>query len=377
MGDTMSSPEKSISGKGENTYGMATQRGELTGTRTAPTTPDRHKTKVKEGEEKGLSKGAKLALAGLAALGTVETTGAIIQEQINHEPLSATTIPADLMWPWNLGKSAVEDISRVFRKEISVPPTIDNSANKIVVKTGVNAIPVNTGEIVSLNQGIETVKSIVKNEGDFPIVPEIKALLPAQLINQGSVEITTVYGASYRNPTTGEPMPQFLAYKDIFLVNAKGTEISAGMLYGIGEVKSIMVFRNPPLEGYDVPQTLPYRNDITVRFATEEGPIFDVKMKASDDDIRQIVPLDIVKNAPILPRKHASKGHPIEWTQEDTMRQGTLIDSTTRLLKTNYDNSHLWYSVTAIFPNNPVGDQYVAVGNVAWSNDNNKLQYPN
>lgn len=63
-----------------------------------------------------IGKKTRLFLAGLAALGTVETTGAIVNEQINQQPISAHSVVQDLAWPWNLGKSAIEDIRGLFSK---------------------------------------------------------------------------------------------------------------------------------------------------------------------------------------------------------------------------------------------------------------------
>lgn len=79
-------------------------------------------------EKKGVGRKARIALAGLAALGTVETTGAIVNEQVNEQPVSTQSVIEDLKWPWNLGKSAAEDISGMLHKE---PPSVfDNSETK-------------------------------------------------------------------------------------------------------------------------------------------------------------------------------------------------------------------------------------------------------
>jgi len=67
-----------------------------------------------------------VAITGVVGLAAVETAGAIINEQINNQPASIRTIPRDLAWPWDLGKSAVEDIGRLFNRD--VPSTFDNTA---------------------------------------------------------------------------------------------------------------------------------------------------------------------------------------------------------------------------------------------------------
>lgn len=356
MGEPNMNPEKGV-------FGMARGRVKAPEAPALPvvTAPDRPKppVKTKESRVMGFIKKHKV-VTGVAA--SAAALAASYQIPAIHEAVDQ------------------QFLARIGLKtpEVNVPSTFDNDADVQTVKAGVNASPISTEKITSLHQGKEVVKPIIKNEGDFPIVPEITSLFPVKLKDQGLAEITTKYGKSFNNPRTGESMPQFLSYKEIKLFNAKDTEITAGMLYGIGTVKSIMVFRNPLNSSQEnVPAIIPYLNNITIRFTTEEGPVYDVRMQSSDDDIRQLVPLDIVKNAPVLPRKQSSQGHPMEWTQEDSTRQGALVNPDTSLLKANYDNLRIWYSVTAIFPDKPIGQQFDSVADVRWSTDNNsKLHYP-
>ncbi len=336
---------------------------------TAPTLPrpDRAQPAPKPKPEKQKHTGRNIAL-GVTALGAL---GAGAYETYQNIPAIHQAVDSAFLDHLK-GKSLSSEAS--IKNEV-----FDPTADKQVIKAGVNAVPINPEEIGSLKQKDKIAKPIINSEGDFPIVPEISALFPVKLKDQAYAEITTNYGQSFKNPKTGERMPQFLSYKEIALFNAKGTEVSAGMLYGIGTVKTIMVFRNSLYSSQEnVPALLPYLNNITVRFTTEEGPVYDVEIQSSDNDIRQLVPLDIVKNAPVLPRKQSSQGHPMEWTQEDSARQGTFIHPDTSLLKANYDDLHIWYSVTAIFPDKPIGQQFNSVGDVKWSTDNNnKLSYLN
>lgn len=103
--------------------------------RTVPVSPEQGKPPKKK-REKRIGRKARIALAGLAVLGAGEITGAVIAEKTNNQPLSTRTIPADLAWPWNLGKSAVEDIQGLFKGKTSSPEAsvFDPTATSGVIK---------------------------------------------------------------------------------------------------------------------------------------------------------------------------------------------------------------------------------------------------
>jgi hypothetical protein len=336
--------------------------------------------------------------AFIARLARVLLGGPAVNHHINYEPeITPPAIGRDIAsipgFYWDLGKGAVEDIQRLLGlKEATVPPTFDNNIEKqiMILKAGVNAIPVTIEEINSMSKqgGVKEPvnKPPVIIDAAYPpteyidrIPGEVTALFPVKLKPEISARISAEYTKnntveSYDSNGAVVKITKFSSYpiwQNIELNNAKGAEISAGMLEGIGTVKSIMLFRNPYPSQQNVPEALPYHNSITVRLTTEEGPIYDVKIQSSDDDIRQIVPLDIVKNAPILPEKLSTKGNPKQWTQEDAERQGTFVNPDTPLLRVNYDNIRIIYSIIKILPNSPVGQQFILLGNIKWSADNN------
>lgn len=56
----------------------------------------------------GLGKKARIALAGLAAVGVIETGGAVVTELTNNQPMSITrTVPDDIKWPATLIENLV------------------------------------------------------------------------------------------------------------------------------------------------------------------------------------------------------------------------------------------------------------------------------
>lgn len=135
-------------------FGITTGTGTTAPPRTEPVTPEKQLPKKK----KGLGKTLRLSLAGLAALGAVETTGAVVSEQTNNEQVSAHTIVEDIKWPLDiipnlLGRkpeaaypisntndkrpigSTDEPNSRTEanRKIAEGPSTFDKKADKIVI----------------------------------------------------------------------------------------------------------------------------------------------------------------------------------------------------------------------------------------------------
>jgi hypothetical protein len=71
---------------------------------------------IKNEETHGNS-GRKLKIIGLVTLAVllvVEAAAAIATELTNDVPMTGETIKTDLAWPWNIGKSVVEDVQRLF-----------------------------------------------------------------------------------------------------------------------------------------------------------------------------------------------------------------------------------------------------------------------
>lgn len=73
-------------------------------------------------EKRGIGKKARIALAGLAALGTIEAGGAFVTEMTNDQPASIVrTLPNDLRWPITL-------VENLLNRKIA--NTFDSNAEK-------------------------------------------------------------------------------------------------------------------------------------------------------------------------------------------------------------------------------------------------------
>lgn len=127
---------------------------------------------TQKGKKPLLGTKARLALATLI----VYAGGAIINEQFNDMPFSPhSVIVSDAIWPWNLGKSAVEDLQRVFNKEAVVPSTFDNKAGKATF--GENNITRITPQEAQAKSLLEP-KVTVDNKGTVIVTTLLPGIFP-------------------------------------------------------------------------------------------------------------------------------------------------------------------------------------------------------
>lgn len=138
-----------------------------------------------------IGKKTRIALAGLAAVGAVETTGAVFNEQINKKPLSISTIGEDVMWSVNI-------LTDLLNPKV-IPSTFNPDSDMGIVKAGVNATSVASTEILR-NAYLEQVTQ--NNDGHPTIV------FPATFTTDGKI-----INYEYQQPLlvgtdskTGEPV---------------------------------------------------------------------------------------------------------------------------------------------------------------------------
>ena len=211
-------------------------------------------------------KKARMALAGLAILGTVETTGAVVQEQINEQPISAQSVVQDLIWPWNLGKSAIEDIRAIFNKEAKVPSTFDNAKDSGTM--GSNNI-VNIDETTLAN--IDTIPEVPTPKHDINI------LTPFQGI-QSNINID--YGKDFR----GQNQPLYGLDETKY---AKEQNIKDNIIFkSIPKDTIILAPVDGLLEFYARPEKAPAGTIEAVNFfyKSPEGTLYQIGMGGSPGD---------------------------------------------------------------------------------------------
>jgi hypothetical protein len=77
-------------------------------------------SEAKKNKEAPGNHGRKLKIIGLVTLAVLlaaEAAGAITTELTNNVPMTGETIKTDLAWPWNLGKSATEEVQKFFNNK--------------------------------------------------------------------------------------------------------------------------------------------------------------------------------------------------------------------------------------------------------------------
>lgn len=283
---------------------MATPRNELgvfriIDTTTAPTRPGRRKPQEvsapfipkkprtitipkpifpeePEKQKKGIGKKIKAGLVVLAGLAVLEGAGAVATQLINNQPMSVETIKTDLAWPWNLGKSAIADISDLFRKKeavVVVSPTPDNKTARQTVQAGVNLNPTSIKEAPSLIE----IKPVEK--GKFP---DVTILLPLKLKAGEKVGIRTNWIRNAFNPVNPESKED-VAYGKIITIAQKGTEIIvpvANAEVGIG-TKTVGTETN--------------MSSLSVIFYGPDGTKYSLAIMLNGQDIRRLQPTDLIK----------------------------------------------------------------------------------
>lgn len=293
-------------------------------------------------------KGLYARLAG-ALLVLAATGGPAVDNHIKNEP--EVTLPAvgrDVVsipgFYWNFGKSAVDDIERLFgikQKEIVLPYN-STKAEIQTITAGINAKSITNitqEEIASLFSNAVSLRTTAKESVIPPDVGtnNVKILLPAKLEDGKTVKLSSrIIDANLTlnkdNIVTQHKVKMFSG-EDFFY--DKDVEIP---LF----VYTAEIFQLPPV----VVAGKSYFGGLAIRQTLPDGSILVFRVLATSD-IRDIEPVGDIKNAPIV----ATSSNP---TTPDTLsyfkaKNGIPLSITTEngkisfptILKTTKDGAHV------------------------------------
>lgn len=267
----------------------------------------------------------------LAAAAIAEGTGAVITELTNDQPRSAQTIRADLAWPWNLTKSAVEDIKGMFSKD-EVPPFFDNNADHQFLQAGINANPIASTELSSALKG--SIKPL--EEKSFP---QVEMLLPVQLNPNERVEVSKRWVRSAFNPIAEKT--DNLVFGRTITIPKEGTKI-------IVPVENAEVFQISPY----VVNGQSYFNGVLVRFKGPDNTVYELAIE-TENEVTDLGAMDIIKKAPTIGKDGKYIG-PI--MHKDTLDlKGLVLPPGTPILISNKDNVVIAFYLDAYSPTYPKG----------------------
>lgn len=214
----------------------------------------------------------RIALAGLALL---ETGGAIANEQFNEQPIGTQTVIQDLAWPWNLGKSAVEDIQRLFQGKTSSPEAsvFDPQADKQTVKAGVNTIAVSETELKKAYEA----QSAQNRDGRPTVVFPLKFTADGQRVDY-----------EYQKPLSPFTDGTVIEFPGTIKTNLdKGMEIVVP-----AENAEVFQFQPQIIDGKQ------YFVGLWIKFQ-QNGETY--AFGVSGADVRTFIPIGEVVNAPLVP----------------------------------------------------------------------------
>jgi hypothetical protein len=268
-------------------------------------TPGQSDTQPRETKPKKSKTAQKIIGYGLGGLMALEGIGATVTELTNDKPFSITqTLPEDLLHPYRLGLKNVELVSTKF----------DNNLDKQTIRAGINATPISREELSALLT--DTVKPV--ETGQFP---NISIIMPVELSNDQAVEESTLYYSQTFNPVT-ERVEASLPTGKRFLIPNKGTKI-------IVPVDGAEIFLRT---SYEV-KGQSYFDGIMIQFDGPDGTRYSISI-CSPDDVRQLLPMDIIKEA--KEQKAGVKGIP--------------VPAGTPVLITNMDNTNIQINLSFSSP---------------------------
>lgn len=321
MGDTMGSPERPIGGKESQIHGATRLKlnrsqiaAETGGDVLHPPTslPGKRGRRVPAKEHPGTrtehplrKRIAPAAIAltlltggGAAAYGTLPAF---------HEGVNNTLNKIGL----NLG-------------ETPVSPIYDSNVDFQPIQAGINAISISEVGLPPLFEN--SIKPLEKDK-----LPDVTILLPVKLSRGQRIDVATNWVDGAWNPI--KQKPDRMAYGRKISIGKSGTQI-------VVPVEKAQVFKIEPrvIEGKT------YFAGAILRFYGPDGTKFDLGI-SSPEDIRQIIPIDILENAPTTD----SKGNPIG--------DGIVISGGTPIIRTDRDNAEVTFTLFAyssLYPNRRV-----------------------
>lgn len=238
--------------------------------RTAP----KDKKRPRRGHKRDLFGNIVLAGATLAlGTGTATVADKIASDQgvkipVLHDALeSARDTVAQLIL--TKGPPLRETIEQIFGKSPEIPRSFNPNAEDGIAKGGWNTVSVPKEELPSL------LKNTVKSSKEGSTI--ISLLFPAKLGNDER-GIFHIGSGGYENSVGGM----------MLTLPKKGTDI-------VIPVEEAEVFQTPPwyVEG------VPYFSGFVLRFNAPDGTQYEMTIK-SQRDVRELIPTDIVKNAPFI-----------------------------------------------------------------------------
>lgn len=270
-----------------------------------------------------------------AALFIMANTGLAIKHHVDYNlpntPASVTEDVRSIPEEWG---QLIRGVSSVIQKEPLVPITYDNRADNQIAKVGVNMQPIKEEELPKLFQN--AVKPLEKDS-----FSHMSMLFPVRLKDNEQVQVSTIY-APRLNPFTLKV--ERLADGKELTIPRKGSEIIMPALVDRAEVFQISPYQRSP----DSPK---YFVGLIVKFIGPDGIPYYLIIKSPDDDLRQLQPTDIVKNAPIV----GKKGNYITALKDMEDAKGMDLPVGTPILKTDRDNAKADFLLIAVrneFPPN-------------------------
>ncbi len=303
----------------EGLFRMATNPNPSEAPPEAPRPPIRLVPSVEPPPKKrGLGKKARIALAGLATLGVVETAGAVYTEQTNNLPVDALTLIQDVAWPKTLLENTL-----LKEKALSF---FDPTANRSIIEVGINTVTVSDEDLKKAYR-----EQVEKNKQGPTILFPVKFTENGQRVNyEHSKQEQFLVG---KDSQTGEPVymerPSTIhAHFDV------GEEIPV-------PAENAEVFQFPPR----VIDGIRHFVGLWIKFQ-QNGETFAFGI--SGQDVRTFIPLGEAANAPIVP---TNEGGTLLLSEA---RNGLKLPLGTPVARVNIDtNLNSGFSLSRYNPNNP------------------------
>lgn len=214
---------------------------------------------------------------GITVVTVLTGAGLAIQHHVKYqEPLSPSGIVRDIR---SIPLTLIEDYNFLLRKVHPkpapiVPEAFDKKADAIVIKAGVNAVPISEDEFVSLSK--DAIKPL--ETGKFP---EASIISPIKLSEGQSVDVETYWVDGAWNPI--DQKSDRLAYGKTFKIAKKGTEI-------IPSKTGRISISTRSINGQQ------YLDSLSSSFKGPDDIRYNVAF-TWDKDVRQLRPTEIIEQA--------------------------------------------------------------------------------
>lgn len=262
--------------------------------------PDRPRVEVKKPVKgKGLT-GVRLFLGGLAALGAVETGGAVYTEYTNNVPLSADipTLIQDVVWPKTL-------LDNTILKEKALP-NFDSTADRGIVEAGINTVAVSN--------------DVLKNAYEEQVAQNKDSGRPTVLFPIAFTASGQRVGYEYQKPIT--PLVDSVTGKPITIESPGGIDVMLTKGDAIVvPAENTQIFQSPKanIDGTE------YFTGMFMRFE-QNGRQFAFAIGGGD--VRTFTAQNGVTNAPVIPQTN-------NW--KDDAKNGLILPLGTSAATVNFN----------------------------------------